>query len=155
MTITSPAFENNTTIPIQYTCDGKGINPPLTFGNVLRQTKSLVMLMDDPDVPKNLQPDGVFDHWTIYNINPKVAEIKENNEPPGTQGLNGSGQVGYTPACPPDREHRYFFRLYALDEKLDFPDASKVTKEMVSEKMQGHILESAQLIGLYNRPQNK
>lgn len=155
MTITSPAFENNKSLPTQFTCDGKGVNPPLTFSNIPSQAKSLVMLMDDPDVPKNLKADGVFDHWTLYNINPKITEIKEDSTPPGSQGLNGAGQEKYYPACPPDREHRYFLRLYALDTMLDFSDPSKVTKEMVIEKMQGHILEEAQLIGLYNRPQNK
>ncbi len=155
MTISSSAFANNSSISSEYTCDGKGVNPPLTFSNVPSEAKSLVMLMDDPDVPKNLKPDGVFDHWTIYNIDPKVTEIKEDSIPAGTQGLNGVGQAKYTPACPPDREHRYFFKLYALDSMLDFEDPSKVTKEMVIEKMQGHILEEAELIGLYNRPQNK
>lgn len=155
MTITSSAFANNSTIPSKYTCDGEGINPPLTFSHVPNGAKSLVMLMDDPDVPKNLKPDGVFDHWTIYNIDPKITEIKEGSIPPGTQGLNGAAQEKYYPACPPDRQHRYFFKLYALDTTLDFSDPSKVTKEMVIEKIQGHVLEQAELIGLYNRPQNK
>jgi Raf kinase inhibitor-like YbhB/YbcL family protein len=156
MKITSSAFENNGTIPSQYTCDGEGINPPLAFEDVPSNAKSLVMLMDDPDVPKNLLPAGVFDHWVIYNIPPTTHEIAESSVPAGvSQGLNGAGQEKYTPPCPPDREHRYFFKLFALDSTLEFQDPSKVTKQMVIDKMQGHIIEEAQLIGLYNRPQNK
>ncbi|HSX09030.1 MAG TPA: YbhB/YbcL family Raf kinase inhibitor-like protein [Candidatus Saccharimonadales bacterium] len=155
MTITSGAFQNNSLIPPKYTCDGKGINPPLTFSNVPKNAKSLVMLMDDHDVPKNLKPDGIFDHWTIYNIDPTTTEIAENSTPAGTQGLNGIGKAQYTAVCPPDKAHHYQFRLYALDTRLTFPEPTKATKEMVIEKMQGHIIEQAELIGIYNRPQNK
>jgi len=156
MTIASSAFENNGTIPSKYTCDGQSINPPLQFGNVPSDAKSLVMLMDDPDVPKNIKPDGVFDHWVVYNISPTVHEIAENSVPHGVpQGLNGAGQEKYTGPCPPDREHRYFFKVYALDAPLDFSDPSKVSKQMVIDKMQGHIIDQAELIGKYNRPQNK
>jgi Raf kinase inhibitor-like YbhB/YbcL family protein len=155
MTISSTAFTDHTTIPTMFTCDGKSVTPPLTFGNVPADAKSLVMLMDDPDVPKNLKPDGIFDHWVIYNIDPNVTQIAENSTPPGEQGLNGAGKIGYYPACPPDKEHRYFFNLYALDTRLDFPDSSKVTKQMVLDAMKGHIIEQAELVGLYNRPQNR
>ena len=156
MTITSSAFENNSPIPSKYTCDGESINPPLSIENVPSQAKSLVMLMDDPDVPKNLLPAGVFDHWVVYNIPPTVHEIGENSVPQGvSQGLNGAGQEKYIGPCPPDREHRYFFKLYALDEELKFDNPSKVTMQMVITAMQGHIIEETELIGLYNRPQNK
>src|ERR1700722_2227426 len=83
MKITSPAFISNTSIPIKYTCDGEGINPPLEFSGVPSKAKSLVMVMDDPDVPKQLYPSGVFDHWVVYNIDPTVTSIKENSTPPG------------------------------------------------------------------------
>jgi Raf kinase inhibitor-like YbhB/YbcL family protein len=155
MTISSSAYENNSIIPSKYTCDGEGVNPPLTFEGVPEGTKSLAMLMDDPDVPKNLLPAGVFDHWVIYNIDPKATEIKENSPPPGSQGLNGAGKLGFTPPCPPDREHRYFFRLYALDTKVEFDDPAKVTKQMVIDKMQGHVIDQVELVGRYNRPQNQ
>jgi Raf kinase inhibitor-like YbhB/YbcL family protein len=154
MTISSTAFADHTTIPTEFTCDGKSVNPPLTFGNVPENARSLVLIMDDPDVPKNIKQDGVFDHWVIYNIDPGVTEIKEDSTPAGVQGLNGAGKIGYYPACPPDREHRYFFDLYALDSQLKFQDPSKVTKQMVLDAMQGHIVEQAELVGLYNRPQN-
>lgn len=155
MEITSPAFINNTSIPIKYTCDGEGINPPLDFSDIPSGTKSLVMLMDDPDVPKKLYPSGVFDHWVIYNIEPGVTSIKENSTPPGIQGLNGSDKIGYYPSCPPDKQHRYFFNLYALNIMLSFSDPSTVTKQMVIDAMKDHIIEESQLVGLYNRPGNK
>jgi Raf kinase inhibitor-like YbhB/YbcL family protein len=155
MKITSTAFADNTSIPVKYSCDGKGVNPPLDFLDIPKGTKSLALLVDDPDVPKNLLPAGVFDHWVIYNIEPTVSSIKEESIPPGVQGLNGSEKIGYTPPCPPDRQHRYFFKLYALDSTLSFPDASKVNKKMVIDAMRGHIIEEAELIGLYNRSGNK
>jgi Raf kinase inhibitor-like YbhB/YbcL family protein len=156
MMITSSAFENNGIIPSRYTCDGQSINPPLEFSDVPSTTKSLVMLMDDPDVPKNLLPAGVFDHWVLYNIPPTVREIGENSIPSGvSQGLNGTGQQKYTGPCPPDREHRYFFKLFALDTRLEFSVPSKVTKQLVIGAIKGHIIEQAELIGHYNRPQNK
>jgi Raf kinase inhibitor-like YbhB/YbcL family protein len=155
MTISSSVFANNGIIPTNNTCDGKGVNPPLTFDGIPSITKSLAVLMDDRDVPKNLKPEGIFNHWVIYNIEPHVTKIAENSTPPGTQGLNGSGKIGFTPPCPPDREHRYFITLYALDTKLAFTNPTKVTKQMVLDKMQGHIIDQAQLMGRYNRPQNK
>ena len=151
MKISSPAFTNNRNIPRLYTCDGRGVNPPLQFSNIPQETKSLVLIMDDPDIPGG----GVFDHWIVYNIDPTTTNIPEANTPPGEEGLNSSGNKGYFAACPPDRQHRYFFKLYALDTLLQFHNTSSVTKQMVIEQMQGHILDHAELIGLYNRPQNQ
>ncbi len=151
MKITSSVFENNQSIPSKYTCDGESINPPLQFSEVASNAKSLVLLMDDPDVPKNLKPDGVFDHWVVYNMPPDTKEITENSTPPGVQGLNGAGQNKYTGPCPPDREHRYFFKLYALDTLLDFTSAEKPDKKTIEQKMKGHILDQTELIGLYDR----
>lgn len=156
MTITSTAFADYGAIPTKYTCDGQGINPPLTFTKVPAEAKSLVLLMDDPDVPKTIKPDGVFDHWVVYNIPTMLHEISENSVPQGvSQGLNGAGKEKYAGPCPPDREHRYFFKLYALDTTLQFDDPSKVTKQMVIDAMQRHIIEEATLVGVYNRPQNQ
>ncbi|MGI8419420.1 MAG: YbhB/YbcL family Raf kinase inhibitor-like protein [Candidatus Levyibacteriota bacterium] len=155
MKILSKAFANKQSIPKQYTCDGKGINPEVQFEAVPAEAKSLVLLMDDPDVPKNLKPDGVFDHWVVYNIDPTVKEISENSKPPGIEGLNGTGKLGFTPPCPPDREHRYFFKLYALSTMLDLNNPERVTKDMVLQKMQRHIIEEAELVGVYNRLQNQ
>jgi Raf kinase inhibitor-like YbhB/YbcL family protein len=151
MNITSPAFQHNAPMPSTFTCDGENVNPPLEFTDVPESAQSLVLLMDDPDVPKNLKPDGMWDHWVIYNIKPTVTSIAENSTPPGEQGLNSGGENEYYGACPPDRQHRYFFKLFALDTELTFDDPSKVTKQMVIEAMQGHVIEEAELIGLYER----
>lgn len=151
MQISSPAFAHNAPIPSMYTCDGENVNPPLEFSDIPESARSLVLLMEDPDVPKHLKPDGMWDHWLIYNIEPTVTAIAENSTPPGVVGVNTSGQNAYAGACPPDREHRYFFKLYALDTELSFDAPSKVTKQMVIDAMQGHIIDQAELIGLYER----
>ncbi len=151
MQITSPAFANQQVIPQKYTCDGENSNPALHFLDVPHEAKSLVLLMEDPDVPKELKSDGMFDHWVVYNIDPTVKEIAENATPPGEQGLNSAGKHAYSAPCPPDREHRYFFKLYALDTMLSFDNPTQVTKQMVEEKMKGHILDQAELVGLYKR----
>lgn len=152
LTITSSAFFNYETIPTKYTCDGENLNPPLTFSDVSSKAKSLVLLVEDPDVLNH----GIFEHWVVYNISPTARGIAENAVPPdASQGLNSAGQEKYTGPCPPDREHRYFFKLYALNISLDFFNPLQVTKQMVIDKMQAHILEQAELVGVYNRPQNR
>jgi Raf kinase inhibitor-like YbhB/YbcL family protein len=152
MKLTSSAFLNGETIPMIFTCDGANHNPPLTFSNVPSQAQSLVLIMDDPDVPKNLLPSGVFDHWAVFNMPPTTRGLGENQIPSGVTGNNGAGKAQYTGPCPPDREHRYFFRLYALDRMLDLNTGA--TKTQIIEAMKSHIIEQAELIGRYNRPQN-
>src|SRR5438477_12565984 len=88
MNLVSSAFVHNGNIPEKYTCEGDSINPPLSISGVPDNAKSLALLMDDPDVPKNLKPDGVFDHWTVFNMPPNTTEIKENSAPAGVQGKN-------------------------------------------------------------------
>ena len=149
MEITSPVFEHNGSIPSKYTCDGEDINPPLVFSGVSEETQSLVLLMDDPDVPKSIRPDGMWDHWVVYSIPSDTTSIDENSSPPGSVGKNTSGETKYGGPCPPDREHRYFFKLYALDTDVDFYESP--TKAQVEEVMEGHILAQAELIGLYER----
>lgn len=160
MELTSTAFENGGIIPSQYTCDGAGYNPPLAISGVPEGTQSLALIMDDPDVPKQLKPDGVFDHWILFNMPPGTTEIPENAAPstmPGTHGTNGRGTAGYVPPCPPSHyepnEHRYLFTLYALNAELDLPEGA--TKEQVlgaiHGRAAGHLIESAQLIGKYRR----
>ncbi|MBI4250114.1 YbhB/YbcL family Raf kinase inhibitor-like protein [Candidatus Uhrbacteria bacterium] len=149
MKITSTAFENNGSIPAVYTCDGSGINPPLVFSEILPEAKGLALLMDDPDVPKSIRSDGMWDHWVVWNMPPSTQGIGEGEMPPGIVGRNtGGGQDYYNP-CPPDGEHRYFFKLYALDIMLDLPAIS--SKADVEKAMQGHILAATELIGLYRR----
>ncbi|OGG60632.1 kinase inhibitor [Candidatus Kaiserbacteria bacterium RIFCSPHIGHO2_01_FULL_56_24] len=151
--LTSPAFANGESIPAKYTCDGeRTLNPPLTFHDIPNGTQSLVLIMEDPDVPRALKPDGMFDHWVLFNIAPFVSQIPEG-ESSGLQGLNGSGGHGYSGPCPPSEhepsEHRYFFRLYALDRELALPYG--VSKQKVFEAMEGHMLAETELMGRYRK----
>jgi hypothetical protein len=105
--------------------------------------------MEDPDVPKNLRPDGMWDHWIVFNIPPDTREIPEGQEPRGTPGSGTKGNLDYFGPCPPDREHRYFFKLFALDRMLDLKEKAK--KSELEKAMEGHILEKAELMGRYER----
>jgi Raf kinase inhibitor-like YbhB/YbcL family protein len=142
LTISSPAFENNKLIPQKYTCDGDNVNPPLTIEGVPDETKSLVLIVDDPDAPM-----GTWDHWTVWNILP-TNKIEENTVP-GTEGVNDSRKHSYGGPCPPWGTHRYFFKVYALDTKLDLNQNSR--KKDVERAMQDHILAKGELVGLYRR----
>ena len=130
----------------KFTCDGQSVTPPLAFSSVPAKTQSLVLIVDDPDVPKNLMPSGVFDHWLVWDL---PADSKGFAEGAGKGGINGMGQAGYIGPCPPDREHRYFFKLYALDTKLT--GAKIANKADLESAMKGHIIEQAELIGRYVR----
>lgn len=142
--LTSSVFVNNSAIPSKYTCDGDDVNPSLAIARVPEGAKSLVLIMDDPDAPV-----GMWDHWVVFNIPPSVSEIAEGEEPQGVHGKGTSGNLGYKGPCPPDKEHRYFFKLYALDTELDLQEG--VSKKDVEKAMEGHILGKAELIGLYER----
>lgn len=153
MQITSPAFKNNGTIPSNYTCDVRiPETPPLDFSDVPEGTKSLVLIMDDPDVPKQVSSVGVFDHWVLYNIPASIRSIREG-ETPGIEGINSSGELGYASPCPPPQyqpaEHRYVFTLYALDDTIDL--GAGASKEDVLREIDGHVIEQATLIGRYRR----
>ena len=146
MKITSTAFENYQPIPAKYTCDGEDINPSLAFSDVPENAKSLVLIMDDPDATRGI----TWNHWVMWNISVQTTKIEENGSPPGAvRGLNSWPKKGYGGPCPPQKEHRYFFKLYALDTLLDLSEQS--TKQDVEAVMQGHILEQAELVGLYKR----
>ncbi len=150
MNISSPEFKNNGPIPAKFTCQGKNINPELIIEGVPAEAKSLALIMDDPDIPdfvKKARGIEVFDHWVAFNIPPQTAKISEGTEPEGITGANGSGKNGYTGPCPPDREHRYFFKLYALDSMLDLSAGSD--KQTVEKAMAGHIISQTELIGTY------
>jgi Raf kinase inhibitor-like YbhB/YbcL family protein len=149
MKLSSPVFEHRGKIPSKYTCNGKGINPPLDISGVPSAAKSLVLIMEDPDVPKNLRPDGMWDHWIVFNMPPDTKEIREGQEPRGIHGEGTGGNLGYMGPCPPDREHRYFFKLFALDSNLDLQKGAK--KAEVEKAMEGHVLDRAELLGLYEQ----
>lgn len=151
MRLESYAFENGGVIPQKYTCDGKDINPELLISEVPEGTKSLVLIMEDPDVPKSIRPDGMWDHWLVWNIPPQTKKIGEGETPSGVIGRNTGGEFSYQGPCPPDREHRYFFKLYALDRELDL-DPQTATKKDIEQAMAGHILAQTQLMGRYKRP---
>ncbi len=155
LTLTSSAFLNNAGIPSEYTCDGGNTNPPLTISGVPEGTKSLVLVMDDPDIPEQIKKErGItkFNHWTVYNLPPETEAIA-----PGAvfhnMGVNGRGTAAYIGPCPPpDMEpltHRYIFRLYALSGTLNFIKAP--TLDDVEEAAKGMMLEKAELIGTYSR----
>jgi Raf kinase inhibitor-like YbhB/YbcL family protein len=154
MKISSPAFANGGEIPEEYTCDGANKLPPLSFEAVPAEAKSLALIVDDPDVPKDLMPSGVFDHLVVFNIPPKTEGVKDaETTVPGTYGNNGAGQPAWTGPCPPDREHRYFFRLYALDTQLALKKGA--TKAELLADMEGHTIAKAEMMGRYTKRENR
>lgn len=143
--LSSAVFQNNGSIPSKYTCDGSDINPQLVIGNVPPGTKSLALIVDDPDAPM-----GTWVHWVVWNIAPNIKEIKENDTPKGAEtGLNDFRKQSYGGPCPPSGTHRYFFKLYALDTTLNLPAGAK--KPDLEKAMKGHVISQTQIIGLYKR----
>jgi Raf kinase inhibitor-like YbhB/YbcL family protein len=149
--LTSSAFREGAPIPAKYTCDGERFtSPPLSITGVPEGTQSLVLIMEDPDVPKEFIPSGIFDHWVLYAISPDTREIPEGAEGVGTAGANSRDDLSYTGPCPPEGTHRYFFKLYALSGVLNFIKAP--TKDEVVQAIQGMILDETELMGRYERP---
>ncbi len=152
MKLTSPAFAYNENIPSIYTCDGNNINPPLVISNVPSNAQSLTLIMTDPDIPESAKKNfnvQIWDHWVVFNINPVAQSIPEATSSIGTFGKNTRGNVSYGGPCPPDKEHRYFFKLYALDTTL--PLKTGASRIEVEQAIQGHIIEQTELIGRYKR----
>ena len=146
-TLKSSAFSNQASIPVVYTCDGKDVSPTLVWEGAPPATQSFALIMDDPDAPM-----GTWDHWLLYNIPADTHDLPEHIQklPVGTLvGKNSWGRNDYGGPCPPDREHRYFFVLYALDTILNLPVGAD--KKTLQEAMQDHILAKAELIGKYDR----
>lgn len=144
--ITSPAFMHNQKIPEKYTCVGLDVNPPLKFENIPKGTQSLVLICDDPDAP-----GGNWDHWILFNI-PVCDEIKENIVPmDAIQGENSWGNFNYGGPCPPSGTHRYLFKLYALNSVLNPDKLSGLKKADIEEAMKGHIIQKAELIGVFKK----
>ncbi len=152
MKLTSLVFQHNSVIPSKYTCDGENINPPLLISDVPVKAKSLVLLMDDPDIPEGVKKNfniEVWDHWVVFNLPASTTEIKEREKLQGVLGRNTRGNNSYGGPCPPDREHRYFFKLYALDTMLVLKEGA--TKKEVETVMEGHIQAKAELMGRYEK----
>jgi hypothetical protein len=142
MKIESSAFKNGASIPPRYAKQGDNVSPPLSISGVPPEARSLVLIMDDPDAPR-----GLFTHWVVFNI-PPVAWFAENEVPKGARvGKNSWGEAGYGGPQPPDREHRYFFRLYALDRMLDLPKGA--SREQVEAAMKGHVIAQAEWMGRF------
>jgi len=142
--IFSPSFENGEEIPIKFTCKGENINPELIIKNIPEKTQELVLIMDDPDAPK-----GTFTHWIIWNINPKANKIEENSTPiEAVVGISSANENKYHGPCPPSGTHRYFFKIFALNSKinLDF----NTNKDKLEKTIKNYIIEQAELIGLFS-----
>jgi Raf kinase inhibitor-like YbhB/YbcL family protein len=143
--LSTPAFNNGTQIPSKYTCDGDNTNPHLIIHGVPAGTKSLALLVEDPDAPS-----GLYVHWVMWNISPEVKEIKEHSAPFGSEeGINSGNDAGYTGPCPPSGTHRYVFRLFALDKKLQLSPESR--KGDLEAAMEQHIIATTELMGTYSR----
>ena len=152
MQIRSPAFEHMGHIPMQYTCEGRDVSPPLEFLDVPAEAASLVLIVDDPDAPDPAAPKMTWVHWILYNLPPDCRALPEGITalPPGTlEGLNDWNSTGYGGPCPPIGRHRYFFKLYALDALL--PDLNEPTKAELELAMASRIIEEAVLMGTYQR----
>jgi len=150
ITLSSTAFAAGTSIPADYSCKGRSVSPPLAWKDSPAGTKSFALIMDDPDAPM-----GTFVHWVIFNIPASSSGLPEavltNGQlGDGTlQGNNGAGRVGYTGPCPPSGTHRYFFKLYALDNLLAL--SSGADKDQLLKVMQGHILAQGELMGTFSK----
>lgn len=147
MKLKSAAFKDGGFIPPKFTCDGENINPLIEIVGLSENIKSMVLIVDDPDAPA-----GTWDHWIMWNIDPKTSYIHEDSIPAGAvEGTTSFGKPKYGGPCPPkgDKPHRYIFKLYALDTTLELPE--ETTKQELEQAMEGHILEQTTLTGLYQR----
>jgi Raf kinase inhibitor-like YbhB/YbcL family protein len=148
--LTSPAFAQGEAIPSQYSCDGVDVSPQLLIGDAPEGAQAYALIMDDPDAP-----GGTWVHWVLYNIPAGTREIAEGQPadaalPDGSaQGNNSGEQMGYSGPCPPSGEHRYFFKLYALDTILELPPG--MDKDAVLAAMEGHVIAESELMGVYSR----
>jgi len=140
--VTSPAFSNNSRIPKKYTCDGKNVNPPLNIDTIPENTKSLAIIVDDPDAPIS-----IWTHWLVWNILP-TKKIPEDCKP-GIEGINDFWHHQYGGPCPPNDTHRYFFRVFALDRLIDL--AAGATRRDLEVAIKNHVLAYGHIIGLYSR----
>ena len=150
--LTSTAFEDGGEIPTRFTCEGEDLSPDLSWSGLPEGTRSLVLIVDDPDAPDPAAPRMVWDHWLLYNLSPDAgglpAAVAPEDLPEGTlEGVNSWGRTGYGGPCPPIGRHRYFHILYALDTRL--PHLGEPEKNRLLEVMEGHILAHTELVGTY------
>jgi Raf kinase inhibitor-like YbhB/YbcL family protein len=152
--LTSPAFGEGGEIPTRYTCGGQDVSPPLAWSEPPSGTKSLALIVDDPDAPDPNAPKMTWVHWVLYNLPLTAGQLAEAVErkalPTGTrEGLNDWKRTGYGGPCPPIGRHRYFHKLFALDTAL--PDLGRPTKAQLEKAMQRHVLVRAELVGTYEK----
>jgi Raf kinase inhibitor-like YbhB/YbcL family protein len=154
MTLSSTAFQHESMIPSRFTCDGSNVSPPLSFAGVPAGTKSLALIVTDPDAPDPKAPKTTWVHWVLYDLPAEGTGLREATPskglPQGTfEGTNDWGRTGYGGPCPPIGRHRYVHTLYALDTVL--PDLLKPTRAKLLTAMEGHVLQTAELLGTYQR----
>lgn len=152
LSLKSSAFEHGAPIPPVYTCDGRDISPPLSWSGAPSDTKSFVLIVDDPDAPDPKAPQMTWVHWVVLNLPPNTTKLNESETdlPAGTVvGLNDWKRAAYGGPCPPIGRHRYFHKLYALDSVL--ANLNRPTKADIEKAMEGHILDQAELIGTYQK----
>jgi len=156
--VTSSAFQQGGSIPVKYTCEGQDISPPLAWSGAPSSAKTIAMIVDDPDAPNPAKPQRVYVHWVVYNIPAATHSLSENASKSGlpkgaVQGKNDWGNTGYGGPCPPIGRHRYFFKLYALDTELT--GLSAPTKADLERAMKGHVVDSGELMGTYQKAAKK
>jgi hypothetical protein len=154
LTLTSPAFAHEAAIPARHTCEGGDVSPALAWSGLPPGTKSVALVVDDPDAPDPRAPKMVWVHWVLYNLPPDAKGLPEGVQtaqlPPGTrEGVSDFKRTGWGGPCPPVGRHRYYFRLYALDAVL--PDLGAPTRAKLDKAMEGHILGRAVLMGTYQK----
>ena len=154
LTLTSKGFSNQSSIPAQYTCEGKNISPPLSWSGVPGDTRSLALIVDDPDAPDPAAPKTIWTHWVLYNLPASDGTLREGTKaadlPQGTrEGTNDWKRTGYGGPCPPIGRHRYYFRLFALD--LVLPDLGQPSRAKLLTSMEGHVVVSCELMGTYQK----
>jgi Raf kinase inhibitor-like YbhB/YbcL family protein len=142
MEVICSCFRNGEMIDKRYTCDGGNVNPRLVLENIPPEAKTLALIMDDPDAP-----GGDFVHWVVFDI--PVTKIIEEDSVPGKQGLNDFKRMDYGGPCPPSGTHRYYFKIYALDEILNLEEG--ITKSTLENAMVGHTLAQTEIMGLYRK----
>jgi Raf kinase inhibitor-like YbhB/YbcL family protein len=150
--IRSAAFAHDAGIPARYTCQGENVSPPLAWSGLPAGTRSLALIVDDPDAPDPQAPKMTWVHWVLYNLPPTAVELPEavRQLPAGTrEGVNDWGKTGYGGPCPPIGRHRYFHKLYALDSEL--AGLERPTKAELEKAMAGHVLARAELVGTYQK----
>ncbi len=141
--VTSTAFKAGEAIPSEYSCKGENINPPLEIHGVPSSAKSLVLIVDDPDAPS-----GLFTHWIVWNIAPSTAGVAQKGIPDsGVEGTNDFGRKGYGGPCPPSGTHRYFFRVFALDQRLELSAGAR--RSALNKAMVGHLVAEGELMGRF------